>query len=57
MQIESVINSGMIIPANKGIDVLSAPSQIITRIHLNATKSQILAEAIQVSTKSTTSTK
>ena len=57
MQIESVINSGMIIPANKGIDVLSAPSQIITRIHLNATKSQILAQAIQVSTKSTTSTK
>ena len=57
MQIESVINSGMVIPANKGIDVLSAPSQIITRIHLNATKSQILAQAIQVSTKSTTSTK
>ena len=57
MQIESVINSGMIIPASKGIDVLSAPSQIITRIHLNATKSQILAQAIQVSTKSTTSTK
>jgi RNA polymerase sigma factor (sigma-70 family) len=57
MQIESVINSGMIIPANKGIDVLSAPSQIIARIHLNATKSQILAQAIQVSTKSTTSTK
>jgi RNA polymerase sigma factor (sigma-70 family) len=56
MQIESVINSGMIIPANKGIDVLSAPSQIIARIHLNATKSQILAQAIQVSTKSTTST-
>ena len=57
MQIESVINSGMIIPASKGIDVLSAPSQITTRIHLNATKSQILAQAIQVSTKSTTSTK
>ena len=51
MIVDSFVDSGMIIPAGQGVDVISAPSQITTRIVLNPTKSQILAQAIQVSLK------
>ena len=51
MIVDSFVDSGMVIPAGQGIDVTSAPSQITTRIVLNPTKSQILAQAIQVSLK------
>ncbi len=48
--VDSFVETGMAIPAAQGVDVTAAPSQITTRILLNATKSQILAQAIQVST-------
>ena len=51
MIVDSFVDSGMVIPAGQGFDVTSAPSQITTRIVLNPTKSQILAQAIQVSLK------
>ena len=53
MFVDSAIDSGLVIPAGQGIDVTSAPSKITTRIHLNGTKSQILAQAIEVTTKGT----
>jgi len=49
--VDSVVSTDMIIPAKVGIDVSGTPLQIVTRIHLNATKSQILAQAIEVVTK------
>jgi RNA polymerase sigma factor (sigma-70 family) len=51
MFVSSVVASEIVIPASKGFDVVGTPSQITTRILLNATKSQILAQAIQVITK------
>jgi hypothetical protein len=53
MFVDSAIDSGLVIPAAQGVDVTSAPSKITTRIHLNGTKSQILAQAIEVTTKGT----
>ena len=51
MIIDSAIDSGILIPAQRGVDVTSAPTQITTRILLNSGKSQILAQAIHVATK------
>ena len=51
MAVDSLLDSGLIIPTQKGVDVTAAPTQIITRILLNPTKSQILAQAIEVTTK------
>ena len=51
MIIDSSIDSGILIPAQRGVDVTSAPTQITTRILLNSGKSQILAQAIHVTTK------
>ena len=51
MIIDSIVDSGMIIPVSRGIDVTSAPTSITTRLILNPGKTQILAQAIQVATK------
>ena len=51
MIIDSAIDSGILIPAQRGVDVTSVPTQITTRILLNSGKSQILAQAIHVATK------
>jgi len=49
--IDSPVSTGILIPVQRGVDVQSVPTQITTRILINAGKSQILAQAIQVSTK------
>ena len=51
MSVNSLENPGILIPASRGVDVKSAPSQIITKVLLNPGKSQILAQAIYVATK------
>jgi RNA polymerase sigma factor (sigma-70 family) len=51
MSVNSLENPGILIPASRGVDVNSAPSQIITKVLLNQGKSQILAQAIYVATK------
>jgi len=43
----------MIIPVSRGLDVSSAPTSVTTRLVLNAGKTQILSQAIQVATSST----
>ena len=48
MNVDSLLDSGLVIPVGQGVDVTAAPSQIITRIVLNSTKSQIMAQAIDV---------
>ena len=53
MIIDSVADVGMIIPVSKGLDVSSAPTSVTTRLILNAGKTQILSQAIQVATSST----
>jgi RNA polymerase sigma factor (sigma-70 family) len=49
--VDSPVSTGILIPVQRGVDVQSVPTQITTRILINAGKSQILAQAIQVSTK------
>jgi len=49
--IDSPVSTGILIPVQRGVDAQSVPTQITTRILINAGKSQILAQAIQVSTK------
>ena len=56
MIIDSVQDSGILIPAGRGVDVTSAPTQITTRILLNPDKSQVLAQVINVATASTSTT-
>jgi RNA polymerase sigma factor (sigma-70 family) len=56
MIIDSLQDSGILIPAGRGVDVTSAPTQITTRILLNSDKSQVLAQAIQVATASISTT-
>ena len=56
MIIDSVQDSGILIPAGRGVDVTSAPTQITTRILLNSDKSQVLAQVINVATASTSTT-
>ena len=51
MSVSSIEDSGILIPASRGVDVKSAPSQIVTKILMNQGKSQILAQAIYVATK------
>jgi RNA polymerase sigma factor (sigma-70 family) len=51
MSVNSLENPGILIPASRGVDVKSAPSQIISKVLLNPGKSQILAQAIYVATK------
>ena len=51
MIIDSPVDSGILIPVKRGVDVTSAPTQITTRILLNSSKTQILAQAIHVATK------
>ena len=53
MIIDSVADVGMIIPVSRGLDVSSAPTSVITRLVLNAGKTQVLSQAIQVATSST----
>ena len=53
MIIDSVADVGMIIPVSRGLDVSSAPTSVITRLVLNAGKTQILSQAVQVATSST----
>ena len=56
MIIDSLQDSGILIPAGRGVDVTSAPTQITTRILLNSDKSQVLAQAINVATASISTT-
>ena len=51
MIVDSPVDSGILIPVKRGVDVTSAPTQITTRILLNSSKTQILAQAIHVATK------
>jgi len=51
MSVSSIEDSGILIPASRGVDVKSAPSQIVTKILMDQGKSQILAQAIYVATK------
>ena len=53
MIVDSVADVGMIIPVSRGLDVSSAPTSVTTRLVLNAGKTQILSQAIQVATSST----
>lgn len=49
IKVESEVETAMIVPATaSGRDLLQAPLQVITRIVLNAEKTQVLAQAIQV---------
>ena len=53
MIIDSVSDVGMIIPVSRGLDVSKAPTSVTTRLLLNAGKTQVLAQAVQVATSST----
>jgi RNA polymerase sigma factor (sigma-70 family) len=55
MIIDSVSDVGMIIPVSRGLDVSKAPTSVTTRLLLNAGKTQVLAQAVQVATSSTVS--
>jgi len=48
--VNSTVNSGIISPIAHGVDISSAPTQIITRIHLSSDKSTILGQAIYIAT-------
>jgi hypothetical protein len=38
-------------PANVGVDLRSAPSQIVTRIHLSSDQTKILGQAVEIVTR------
>jgi hypothetical protein len=48
--VNSVVNTGIISPLAHGVDIPSAPTQIITRIHLSSDKNTILGQAIYLAT-------
>ena len=51
MVIDSAVDTGTIVPVNRGFDLTSAPSTITTRIVMNPGKTQVLAQAIYVQAK------
>jgi RNA polymerase sigma factor (sigma-70 family) len=51
MYVDSVSEAGILIPVSRGLDVSGTPTSITTRLILNPSKTQILAQAIQVATK------
>jgi hypothetical protein len=48
--VNSAVNSGIISHVAHGVDISSAPTQIVTRIHLSSDKTTILAQAIYLAT-------
>jgi hypothetical protein len=48
--VNSAVNSGIISPVAHGVDISSAPTQIVTRIHLSSDKTTILGQAIYLAT-------
>ena len=48
--VNSTVNSGIISPVAHGVDIPSAPTQIVTRIHLSSDKTTILGQAIYLAT-------
>jgi RNA polymerase sigma factor (sigma-70 family) len=51
LYIDSTVESALFVAATGGLDVDAIPSEITTRIILNASKSSILAQAINISAK------
>jgi len=51
MSIGGAVDSGMIVPVSRGVDVSSTPISITTRLVLNSSKTQVLSQAVQVLTK------
>jgi hypothetical protein len=49
--VDSTVESGMFIDSTSGLDVDAIPREISTRIIMDSSKSQILAQAINVSAK------
>jgi hypothetical protein len=51
LYVDSTVESGMFIDSTSGLDVDAIPGEISTRIIMDSSKSQILAQAINVSAK------
>jgi len=51
MSVGGAVDSGMIVPVSRGVDVSSAPISITTRLVLNPSKTKVLSQAVQVLTK------
>jgi hypothetical protein len=51
LYVDSTVESGMFFDSTSGLDVDAIPGEISTRIIMDSSKSQILAQAINVSAK------
>ena len=51
IDIDSAVDTGIIVPVSRGFDVSSAPSTITTRLVLNPGKTKVLAQAVYVQAK------
>ena len=51
LYIDSTVDSALFVAANGGLDVDAIPNEISTRIILNSSKSEILAQAVNISAK------
>jgi len=54
ISIDSVVDTGTIVPVSRGFDVSSAPSTITSRLVMNPGKTKVLAQAVYVQTKGAT---